>query len=152
MQYVRICTYVNNYVFCRTFVGIFYYHWREGNVSSKSGETDEQTQMAEGFVKSAKLHGLSEEKYTYKKLKGLPFINESEEIDITDRVHELYYAQEKNLAPNYDPYKDEDYLSERAKMKKDDPKFDAEFWGQYFRNIDKKRQSETINKTISRFF
>ena len=52
--------------------------------------------MALSFVKSAKLHGgLSEEKYTYKKLKGLPFINESEEIDITDRVHELFYAEEK---------------------------------------------------------
>ena len=50
--------------------------------------------------------------------------------DVTDEVKDIV------LAGKPDKYKDPDYLSIRANMSKDDPRFDVEFWGAYFKKID----------------
>ena len=60
--------------------------------------------------------------------------------DVTDEVKEIV------LEGKPDKYKDPDYLAVRANMSKDDPRFDVEFWGAYFKKIDNR---PTLNDKIS---
>ena len=57
-----------------------------------------------------------------------------ESYDATEEVKKIVF----NIGDegSYDKYKDEVYLAHRANMSKDDPKFDAGFWGSYFKRID----------------
>jgi len=59
--------------------------------------------------------------------------NGYEKIDVTKEVREI--VDEKEIKK----YDDIDYLAERANMKKNDPKFDPEFWSMYFKKVDEKR-------------
>ena len=67
--------------------------------------------------------------------------------DITDQVREAKLGAHKD---GYDKYKDHQYLAERANMKIDDPKFDADFFGPYFRRIDERISNKGVNKGLSR--
>ena len=50
--------------------------------------------------------------------------------DVTNQVEKVV------LKERGDKYSDPDYLSIRANMSKDDPKFDVDFWGAYFKKVD----------------
>ena len=66
--------------------------------------------------------------------------------DITDQVREASLGPVKD---GYDKYKDLEYLAERANMKIDDPKFDADFLGPYFRRIDERSSAKGVNRGLS---
>ena len=70
-----------------------------------------------------------------------------------DRTQDIkdYLAGKRTSGEDYDQYKDEDYLARRSNMSKDDPKFDADFWGAYYKRIDKKH-STSANDKISDYF
>lgn len=53
--------------------------------------------------------------------------------DVTEQVATVALKGRPNK------YKDPEYLSVRANMSKDDPKFDVDFWGAYFKKLDGKR-------------
>jgi len=63
--------------------------------------------------------------------------------DVTEEVKAL------KLQGKPDKYKDPDYLSIRANMSKDDPRFDVEFWGAYFKKIDHR---PSLNDKMSNYF
>jgi len=63
--------------------------------------------------------------------------------DVTEEVAKVV------LKGRPDKYKDPEYLSVRANMSKDDPKFDVDFWGAYFKKIDHKR---SLNERIGDVF
>ena len=66
--------------------------------------------------------------------------------DITDQVREAKLGPVKD---GYNKYKDLKYLAERANMKIDDPKFDADFFGAYFRRIDERNSNKGVNQQLS---
>jgi hypothetical protein len=56
-----------------------------------------------------------------------------ETMDVTEEVEKIDEEKQRKK------YTDIDYLADRANMKKDDPRFDPDFWRMYFKNIDGKR-------------
>ena len=56
-----------------------------------------------------------------------------ETMDVTEEVEKIDEEKQRKK------YTDIDYLADRANMKKDDPRFDPDFWQMYFKNIDEKR-------------
>jgi hypothetical protein len=59
--------------------------------------------------------------------------NGYETMDVTQEVEKI---DEEKQQKKYD---DIDYLADRANMKRDDPRFDPDFWRMYFKNVDEKR-------------
>merc|ERR1711874_10 len=57
-------------------------------------------------------------------------------IDATEAVRKIVVKDQ------FDKYNDADYLANRANMKKDDPKFDKDFWMLYFKKVDAKRNRD----------
>jgi len=65
-------------------------------------------------------------------------------VDATEDVKKIILG--KDRGSDYDRYLDPKYLSYRAKMDIDDPKFDVEFLGNYFKKIDNSKELKIMSR------
>lgn len=115
---------------------IYYKYYGDENVQSK----DQNTANIAALARSGWGHGGSKWLDPSKTAKVITWENGGWVTkDVTDEVRAYALGEKYVPENNYDKYKDYDYLSDRAGIKKDDPQFDPDYLATLFKRLDQKR-------------
>ena len=109
---------------------------KDTNVYKEDGTVDE---MASRYKHAAKYFDPNVGKIEIIKISASDGFS-VEKVDATEEVTRIIEERERLK------YDDIDYLANRANMKKDDPKFDRDFWKLYFKRVDAKREKTAQHK------